>query len=200
MIGKKMKKQILAIILAFFSLCSLGCDSNDGALPDPVAPTSFVVPTIKSLKVTSTQVSRSKGGILGFSCQWTSPTKVATAAAYLAFVRTIYNPVTEPVGIIASSSASMTANLKSFPLLATVASSTATCTTNLETFYSRFKEPIYIASKIGTDRLSGGWSVSIPFTSDDVCDGPNGKQQMLFWMKINGVKTNTLAFEMEFVP
>lgn len=195
-----MKKLLSFVVLLIFSILSFGCDSNDGALPDPVAPYSYVVPTIKNLKVTKTQVSRSTGGILKFTCEWTSPGQVSSAAAYLAFVRTIYNPVTGPIGVIGSSTATATASLRSYELRAVTATTTATCTTNLDAFYTRFKDPIYIPTKVGTDNLKGGWSVEVPFTSADVCDAPDGKQQMLFWIVMNGQKTNTLAFEMEFVP
>lgn len=200
MIGINMKKQIIFLTILICSLLSFGCDGSDGALSDPVGPVSYVVPTIQNLNVTSTQVSRSEGGILGFTCEWTSPGKIGTAAAYLAFVRTIYNPVTGPVGVIGSATATASANILDFPIVAATATDTATCTTDLVAFYSRFKDPIYIPTKVGTDELGGGWSVAIPFTPDDVCDAPEGKQQMLFWMQMNGLKTNTLAFEMEFTP
>jgi hypothetical protein len=138
------------------------------------------------------------------NCEWTSPAKVATATTKVAFVRTITIEKTEPVAVIGSGTATTTANLL-WNLLPQTATSTTTATStcnasDTEAFFTRWEDPISIPTKIGTEELAGAFSVEIPFVPKDICDAPLGTQQMLIYMHVNGVKTNTLAFEITFVP
>ena len=56
-----------------------------------------------------------------------------------------------------------------------------------------------IPTTIGTIQQTGYWSVAIPFPSSIVGKATLGKQQMLLWMVLNERKTNTLAFEIQFI-
>jgi len=67
-------------------------------------------------------------------------------------------------------------------------------------FFAKYAEPIKIPTKIGTDELSGRWEVEIPFAPEDTSIAPLGVYQMIFYMEMNRLKTNTLAFEMTFIP
>ena len=180
-----MLKKIAALTVLLLALFLTGCDKT-GQLKEPLPPYSYVTPTIQSLEIIATSISRTTGGIMKLTCEWTSPSIVSTATAYLGFVRTIQDTVTEPVGVIASETATKTASLM-------FAASAET-----EAFYQRFKDPIAIPTKIGTDNQAGRWSAEIPFTPQDIYGAPLGVHQMILYMSINGVKTNTLAFEMTF--
>ena len=191
---------LLAVFLSLIVVT--GCDKSGELETPPTAPSS-VGPTIYSLTAQDTTLSRSSGGILTVSCKWTSPWTVATAAAYLAFVRSVKDIVTEPVGIIGTETASTTGSLlfaPSYGVLpaAQVATNPAEAASDTVAFYARFEHPLVFSTGIGTQELEGAWGVEIPFTKNDIGDAPLGKQQMLLWMVINGVKTNTLAFEIEF--
>lgn len=179
------------VVVAVFALAwfLVGCDKT-GQLEGPLPTYSYVTPTIQNLQVVATSISRTTGGIMRISCEWTSPSTVATATAYLGFVRTIQTTGTEPVGVIASDTATQTRNL--LPGLLDALSAEE------EAFYLRFKDPISIPSKIGTDQQAGVWGAEIPFTSQDIFGAPLGVHQMILYMSINGMKTNTLSFEMTF--
>jgi hypothetical protein len=195
-----MLKKLFLATLVTIALFSVGCSSKSGALPNPVSPVSYVTPTISNLNSTSTSVSKATGGIVTISCNWSSPGIVSTATGYLGFVKTISDLATEPVGKIGSATATVTANL-SFPsILLQTTTDTTTVATDTTAFYEKFKYPISIPTKVGTNQLEGLWSADIPFVQEDVKDAPLGVHQMIFYMSINGLKTNTLSFEMTFVP
>lgn len=189
-----MKKYLFALILALAFFAG-GCDEKTGAIDDPVAPLSFVAPTISGLQVTASSISKSAGGIMRLTCEWTSPSTVSTATAYLSFVKSIQNVISEPVGVIASDPS----RLASF-LAAETATETEDLTADEAAFYLRFADPISIPTKVGTTELAGMWSAEIPLPKEDITYAPLGVHQMVFYMSINGVKTNTLSFEMTFVP
>lgn len=190
-----MLKRILALTSLLIAFVLAGCDKT-GQIESPLPPYSYVTPTIQNLEVVSTSISKATGGIMRLSCEWTSPSSVSTATAYLGFVRTIQDIVTEPVGVIASETASASSRLNGALTLTGLKNLRTSAET--EAFYLRFKDPISIPSKIGTDRQAGKWAAEIPFTPQDIYGAPLGVHQMLLYMSINGVKTNTLAFEMTF--
>lgn len=190
-----MKKLIFLFILAF-AIASGGCDKT-GALKDPVAPASYVAPTISNLQVTASSISKCAGGIMRLTCEWTSPGIVSTATAYLSFVKTIQDVVSEPVGVIASD----TTKLAGSRFAEVVTATDSECLkSDPVAFYNRFKQPIAIPTKVGTSELAGMWSAEIPLPKEDIISAPLGIHQMVFYMSINGVKTNTLSFETTFVP
>ncbi len=191
-----MKKYLFVIILVL-AVFAGGCDGKTGALEDPVAPHSYVAPTISDLQVTASSISKCAGGIMRLNCEWTSPSVVSTATAYLSFVKSIQNVISEPVGVIASDPTKISSNITAETL---VASDPACLTSDAAAFYLRFKEPISIPTKVGTSELAGMWSAEIPLPKEDIITAPLGVHQMVFYMSINGVKTNTLSFEMTFVP
>ncbi len=188
-----MLKKITALTALLLAFVLAGCDKT-GQIREPLPPYSYVAPTIQSLTVVATSISKTTGGIMKLSCEWTSPSAVSTATAYLGFVRTIQDVVTEPVGVIASDTATKTASL----LFASHANVLGANSAETEAFYLRFKDPISIPTKIGTDNQAGKWAAEIPFTPQDIYGAPLGVHQMILYMSINGVKTNTLAFEMTF--
>jgi len=191
-----MKKIFFLFILAF-AISSAGCDGKTGILKDPVAPTSYVAPTISNLQVTASSISKCAGGIMRLTCEWTSPGIVSTATAYLSFVKTIQNEISEPVGVIASDSARLISLRAEDALTAT---DSQCVKSDPVAFYNRFKAPISIPTKVGTSELAGMWSAEIPLPKEDIISAPLGIHQMVFYMSINGVKTNTLSFETTFVP
>ncbi len=195
-----MLKKLCVIIIMLTALISVGCSSKSGALPEAVFPVSYVTPTISGLQATSTSISKAAGGIMTITCNWTSPGIVSTATGYLGFVKTISDMDTEPIGKIGSGTATVTASLLYPSIRFQTTTDTTVVATDTTAFYERFKEPIPIPTKVGTDQLEGLWSVDIPFVAEDVKDAPLGIHQMIFYMKINGLKTNTLSFEMTFVP
>lgn len=199
------KRWVVAAVVCLGWAGLIGCDKSGEVDSVPVAGSSLS-PTISNLVSTTLQLSKSKGGILRLSCRWASPNLVSTASAYLAFVQTLQNPVNEPTGVISSGTATTTASLlyaggatrsmTAWPeILSQTASSTASSTA---AFYARFKDPIVIPSNVGTSEKEGSWYAEITFPTADIGDAPVGKQLMLFWLVINGQKTNTLAFEIEF--
>lgn len=188
-----MSKKIAALISLLLAFFLVGCDKT-GQIEEPLPPFSYVTPTIQSLDIFATTISKTTGGIMRLSCEWTSPSSVSTATAYLGFVRTIQDVVTEPVGVIASETATRTSSL----FYSGLASIRPSANAETEAFYLRFKEPIAIPTKIGTDNQAGQWAAEIPFTPQDIYGAPLGVHQMILYMSINGVKTNTLAFEMTF--
>ena len=196
---------ILLLIVVITALAASGCTEKTGANEDPVAPwyPSYVTPTVSNLKAYATSISRCSGGILKLTCDWTSPGAVSTITAYVGFVRTIQNPKTEPVGIIASQVASLSRDIR-FSFLGQIATTTATTTacvaSETEAFYRRFNEPIKVVTKIGTSETAGQWGAEIPFAHEDIASAPLGVHQMIFYMEINHHKTNTHAFELTFVP
>jgi len=188
-----MLKKYAALTALLLAFVLVGCDKT-GQIEEPLPPSSYVTPTIENLQVVSTSISKAEGGIMRLSCQWISPYTVTTATAYLGFVRTIQDVLTEPVGVIASGTATQTKNL----LAAMPNGIRGALDAETEAFYLRFKDPIAIPTKIGTDQMKGTWAAEIPLTSQDVYGAPLGVHQMILYMSINGVKTNTLAFEMTF--
>lgn len=239
----KLYTQIIsAIFLTLFVVVTNGCGKS-GELKDPV---SYITPSIQNLQTKSTNIAKCTGGILAFTCDWTSPEVVNSAKAYLSFVKTIDLPITEPIGVIgsatdmvvdtnsSSSSSNSYTNIntkKSFRAemtnevipfdysamrLATkfnYASTTRTIsntnTTASETvndpqavadFYRKYADPILIPVKINTNETAGQFYAQIPFTVNDIASAPLGVHQMMLYMNINGYKTNTLAFELTFVP
>lgn len=195
-----MVKNLLLALIILGAIFTGGCSEKTGALTDPVGPNvySYVNPTIAKLQVVATSISKSTGGIVRLNCEWTTPSIVSTATAYLGFVRTIQDYVHEPVGVIGSDTATLT---RSLPLsIAMLTASTPVSIEDPAAFYERFKIPIAIPTKIGTSQLSGLWSAEIPMPNEDIAYAPLGVHQMVFYMSINGVKTNTLSFEMTFVP
>lgn len=187
-----MARYLLLVLLMFAAVFSSGCDDKTGILEDPAGPASYVTPTISNLQVQTTSISRRTGGILQISCEWVSPAIVSTATAYLGFVKTIQDYVHEPVGVIGSGTASAPRRL-SFNIQGAT-------TTDVASFYERFRLPIAIPTKVGTNRPGGLWSAQIPLPHEDIFNAPDGVHQMVFYMSINGLKTNTLSFEMTFVP
>ncbi|MBU1109766.1 MAG: hypothetical protein KKB51_24000 [Candidatus Riflebacteria bacterium] len=188
-----MLKKFAAVAVFVLACFLVGCDKT-GQLEGPLSPNSYVTPTIQNLQVVATSISLTTGGIMRINCEWTSPSSVSTATAYLGFVRTIQDMGTEPVGVIASETATQTKNL----LPSSVSAFRRALTAEAEAFYLRFKDPISIPTKIGTDQQAGVWGAEIPFTSQDISGAPLGVHQMMLYMSINGAKTNTLAFEITF--
>ncbi|GAB4275026.1 MAG: hypothetical protein Kow0029_15810 [Candidatus Rifleibacteriota bacterium] len=192
------------LLLILIGCLSLGCSEKTGILPDEVPEPVYVTPTISNLQVENTSISKCGGGILTIRCEWSSPNKVGTATAYLGFVKTIKNPTTEPVGVIGSQTATITASLLpqlSAELLAQTTTATDTCmASDTAAFFAKYADPIMIPTKIGTDQTYGRWEVDIPFAPEDTSIAPLGVYQMIFYMNINGMKTNTLAFELTFIP
>lgn len=188
-----MLKKIVALTTLLFALLLVGCDKT-GQIKEPLPPFSYVTPTIQELRILATVISKTTGGIMKLNCEWISPAVVSTATAYLGFVRTIQNTVTEPVGVIASATATQTKSL----LSANASGLKSSLSAETEAFYQRFKNPIAIPTRIGTDQRAGKWGAEIPFTPQDIYGAPLGVHQMILYMSINGVKTNTLAFEMTF--
>lgn len=192
-----MRKILLAFLICLVMIASSGCSGKSGALEDPVSPLSYVAPTIANLQVGSGAISKCTGGILRVNSEWASPRVVSTATAYLAFVKTIQEVNTEPVGVIGSGTSDLQGGVLA-QVIAPVASDAACLTSDAAAFYRRFSQPIAIPTKVGTDKLSGMWSADIPMPKDDIADAPLGIHQMLFYMSINGQKTNTLSFEITF--
>ena len=222
----------IAFITAFIVITT-GCGKS-GAIEDPV---SYLTPSIQNLQTKSTNIAKCTGGILSFTCDWTSPQVVSSANAYLSFVKTIDLPITEPIGVIGSASEMVTdtsSNIttnKSFRAIMTnetipfdysairlatkfnYASTTRTLNNNtttasetvndpeaVEDFYRKYANPILIPVKINTNETAGQFFAQIPFTTGDIASAPLGVHQMMLYMKINGCKTNTLSFELTFVP
>lgn len=203
------------IIIAFIWLISsTGCGKS-GAIKDPV---SYVTPSIQNLQTQSTNIAKCTGGILAFTFDWTSPKVVSTASAYLSFVKTIDLPVTEPIGVIGSATEMITNSslrasavitneklplyydLKEYGLKLDNATSSINNPQAIIDFYKKYEKPILIPVKISTEETSGQFFAQIPFTPNDIASAPLGIHQMMVYMNINGYKTNTLAFELTFVP
>ena len=229
-----MKKSKLSIYTKLFCIMFItayivittGCGKS-GALEDPI---SYLTPSIQNLQTKSTNIAKCTGGILSFTCDWTSPQVVSSANAYLSFVRTIDLPLTEPIGVIGSAtemivSSSSRAVITNDPIpfdfgslrLAkfNYASTSRTISNNTNNntasetvndpiatadFYRKYAEPILIPVRINTDETAGQFFAQIPFTTADIASAPLGVHQMMLYMKINGCKTNTLSFELTFVP
>ena len=223
----------IAFIIAYI-VVTTGCGKS-GELEDPV---SYLTPSIQNLQTKSTNIAKCTGGILSFTCDWTSPHTVSSANAYLSFVKTIDLPITEPIGVIGSAaemivssstravvSEGITAVMTNDPIPFDFGSSlrlatkfnyastsrtvSNTTTTASETvndpiatadFYRKYANPIIIPVKINTNETAGQFFAQIPFTTGDIASAPLGVHQMMLYMKINGYKTNTLAFELTFVP
>jgi hypothetical protein len=188
----KFKLHFLLLIIAL-TVVFAGCSEKTGILPEPVPEPTYVTPTIYDLQVQNNSISKCGGGIMTLSCTWSSPYKVSTATAYLGFVKTIKNPSTEPIGVIGSQTTEVLAGMRGQVATDCNASDTAA-------FFTKYAEPIKIPTKIGTNELSGRWEVEIPFAPEDTSIAPLGVYQMIFYMEMNRLKTNTLAFEMTFIP
>ena len=223
----------IAFITAYIVITT-GCGKS-GAIEDPV---SYLTPSIQNLQTKSTNIAKCTGGILSFTCDWTSPQVVSSANAYLSFVKTIDLPITEPIGVIGSAAEmivssstravireGITAVMTNDPIPFDFGSSlrlatkfnyastsrtiSNTTTTASETvndpqatadFYRKYAEPILIPVRINTNETAGQFFAQIPFTTGDIASAPLGVHQMMLYMKINGCKTNTLSFELTFVP
>lgn len=182
------------ILLSFFITAAIfisGCDGKTGIIKLAQPPYSYVNPTLQNLVVETQTLSKCVGGILRLSCEWTSPHVVSTATAFVGFVRTIKDPKTEPIGVIASDTQGAEGMLVS--RLQVV--SPDCIATNTAEFYARFVDPIEIPSRIGTDEFAGKWVAEIPFTPSDLRSAPLGIHQMMIYKTINRIKTNTLSFE-----
>ncbi len=226
-------KLICLAFIAAYIFITTGCGKS-GAIEDPV---SYLTPSIQNLQTKSTNIAKCTGGILSFTCDWTSPEVVSSANAYLSFVKTIDLPITEPIGVIGSASemvtdtSSNTTTNKSFRAVmtnenipfdyyafraatkfnyasttrtlsntTTTASETVNDPEAVEDFYRKYANPILIPVKINTNETAGQFFAQIPFTTGDIASAPLGVHQMMLYMKINGCKTNTLSFELTFVP
>ncbi len=197
--GVFMLRKIVLLLLIVSTSWLCGCSEKTGALKDPLPPFSYVTPTISNLAVVASSVSKCSGGIVRLTCEWTTPNAVATATAYLGFVKSIQNTVTEPVGVIGSDVATISRNIV-FAMQPQTASDPACIASDSAAFYERFRQPNAIPTKGGTSELAGMWSAEIPLPREDIISAPLGVHQMVFYMSINGIKTNTLSFEMTFVP
>ena len=93
-------KLLCILFITAYIVITTGCGKS-GEVEDPV---SFVTPSIQNLQTKSTNIAKCTGGILSFTCDWTSPQVVSSANAYLSFVKTIDLPITEPIGVIGSAS------------------------------------------------------------------------------------------------
>lgn len=225
-------KLLCILFITAYIVITTGCGKS-GEVEDPV---TFVTPSIQNLQTKSTNIAKCTGGILSFTCDWTSPQVVSSANAYLSFVKTIDLPITEPIGVIGSASemviSSSTRAVTTNESLAVMtnepipfdfgsmrlakfnyASTTRTISNNSSTasetvndplatadFYRKYSEPILIPVRINTNETAGQFFAQIPFTTGDIASAPLGVHQMMLYMKINGYKTNTLSFEITFVP
>ncbi len=194
-------KKVFGLLFAIIAAFAAGCTEKSGAIEDPLPPFSHITPTVQNLKTFATSISRCSGGILRLTSEWTSPSAVSTATAYIGFVRTILDSRTEPIGIIASDVATISKDIRANLVWQTTTTATSTCNAS-ETadFYARFATPIPVPTKIGTDENGGLWGAEIPFAHADIASAPLGVHQMIFYMYINNQKTNTLSFELTFVP
>ena len=186
-----MFKAILLSVLIAAATFNSGCDEKTGIIKPPPPPYSYVTPTLQNLVVETEVLSKCTGGILKLSCEWVSPHLVSTATAFVGFVRTIKDPKTEPIGVIASG----TDEAEALLLSRFQAVSPDCIATNTAEFYARFADPIEIPSRIGTDKVAGKWVAEIPFTPSDLRGAPVGVHQMMIYKTINRMKTNTLSFE-----
>jgi len=166
------------LLLLAGCLLIAGCDEGKGTS----TPVQVLNPSISDLSVSGNLITRSAGGILTLACNWTNPDTVYSAAAYLAFSTTLTDSSSGPTGVLASGTAS------SANLLATIRGG----------FNEEFATPLLIPTAISSTEREGYWRVEIPLASGVTSDAPLGKNQMLLWMVINGRKSNTLAFELEF--
>ena len=217
----KVTSQLLTVIfLTVITIFSTGCGKS-GVLEEPV---SYVTPTIQNLQAKSRNIAKCTGGILSFSCDWTSPTVVTDSKAYLSFVKTIDLPITEPIGVMGSATEMITntsaravmtnerinynygdINPEVSYVKASVraAEEVATDVVDPEAtadFYRKYADPIVIPVRINSEEKSGQFYSEVPFTINDIASAPLGVHQMMFYMRINGYKTNTLSFELTFVP
>ncbi len=166
-------------LIVFACLLISGCDEGKGTS----TPVQVLNPAISDLTVTGNKITRSAGGILTLACNWTNPGVVYSAAAYLAYSTTLIDTSNGPTGVLASGTASST------NIVATIRSG----------FKEEFATPLVIPTAISSSKTEGYWRVEIPLASGVTSDAPLGKNQMLLWMVLNGRKSNTLAFELEFV-
>ncbi len=200
-------RSLSSVVLLLVVVCfSVACEKS-GELTYPAGPGTAVGPTISHLTAANAVLSRTDGGILRLSCAWTTPWAVSTATAYVAFVRSLLDGQASPTGVIGSGTASDVASVTTgVPAHTDGQTQPATTTAiasdtvgNPAAFFLRFQSPLTIPLGIGTDQRAGFFQLDIPFPKADIGDAPLGKQQMLLWMMINGMKTNSLAFEVEFV-
>ncbi|RCK78326.1 MAG: hypothetical protein OZSIB_1568 [Candidatus Ozemobacter sibiricus] len=202
-----MRSFLLVSVLLVVVCFTVACEKS-GELTYPAGPGTAVGPTISRLIAANTVLSRANGGILRLSCAWTTPWPISTATAYVAFVRSLLDGQASPTGVVGSGTASDVASITTGAPAPTdgqtqTATTTATASDTVAdpaAFFLRFQSPLVIPLGIGTDQLTGFFQLDIPFPKADISDAPLGKQQMLLWMMINGRQTNSLAFEVEFVP
>ena len=208
----KLSKCICLGFMTALAALSWGCGKS-GAIDDPLPEASYQTPSIQNLNTKNTNIAKCTGGILSFTCDYISPWQVTSANAYLSFVRTIDKTVTEPIGIIGSASSmiidnSVRASFSNAPISSrmanTKANELASDTVNdpmaTEDFYRKYAEPILIPVRIASDETAGQFYAQIPFTTGDIASAPLGVHQMMVYLKINNYKTNTLSFELTFVP
>lgn len=166
-----------SLVATFFST---GC--NDQGTPVSAGTTGgspWFYPTIASLTVTGNSIKQSDGGFLELSCSWTTATPITAATGVIALASTVADP--GPTGIVSSDTASASFR-------------TSICGAG---FYDEFATPLEIRTTLGQVSTEGLWQATLPFPVATVASAPVGKHQMLFWMVIDGYKTNSLGFELE---
>ena len=161
-------------------LILVACDEGKGTSP----AVSYLNPSISDLTVSGNTITNTDGGILTLTCGWTNPDAVYSAAAYLAYSTTLTDTSNGPTGVLASGTATAAARIG---------------TAIRSGFQQEFATPLVIPTAISSTDVEGYWSVQIPFPASVTADAPIGKSQMLLWMVFNNRKSNTLAFEIEFV-
>ncbi len=162
------------------ALFSSGCDDGTPVSSSTAVQNPWYYPTIASLTVSGNSIKRSDGGILTVSCQWLTADQISLATGVIALASTVADP--GPIGIVSSGTAS--ASIRTTILGAR--------------FLDEFHTPIEIPTSVGSATTKGIWRVQLPFPVATVADAPLGKHQMLLWMVINGYRSNSLAFELEF--
>ncbi|HEY9070844.1 MAG TPA: hypothetical protein VIV61_11365 [Candidatus Ozemobacteraceae bacterium] len=185
-----MKRHTIHLMLAVLAVaCSLvatlfstGCDDEGSPVSASTGGTTstWFYPTIASLTVSGNTIKRADGGILTLSCQWMTATPIHLATGIVALASTVADP--GPIGIVSSgtATASIRADLRG------------------ASFLEEFSRPIEIPTSVGSATTKGTWRVQLPFPVATVSSAPLGKHQMLLWMLIDGSRSNSLAFEIEF--
>jgi len=177
-------KLLLSLLILAFGLTAsfftAGCDDGTPVSSSTGTSNPWYYPTIASLTVSGNSITRSDGGILNLSCQWMTADQIFLATGVIALASTVANP--GPIGIVSSGTAS--ASIRTSILCAS--------------FLEEFTTPIEVPTSVGSATTKGIWRVQLPFPVATVADAPLGKHQMLIWMVINGYRSNSLAFELEF--
>ncbi len=171
---------LLIAVSLVATLFSTGC--NDQGTPvstGTIGGTPWFYPTIASLTVSGNSIKQSDGGFLELSCSWFTATPITAATGVVALASTVADP--GPTGIVSSGTAS------------------ASFRTSIHSagFYDEFATPLEIRTTLGQVSTEGLWQATLPFPVATVASATVGKHQMLFWMVIDGYKTNSLGFELE---